>query len=480
MYVVTRDDLYLVPTAEVPVTNIHRDEIFEADQLPVRYVAYSPCFRREAGAAGAKTRGILRVHQFDKVEMVCFERPDDSGATLEWLTARAEIALQRLGLAYRVKLMASGDVGFTQAKKYDLEVWAPGAEDWLEVSSVSNFRDYQARRMNIRWRPEPGAKPEILHTLNGSGPGARPDGGGDHGGLPGARRLHPRARTSCDRGSGIASAPDDGGGRGRAGGRGAAGWTPAGVPRDTTRPGRPPERLQRERLGDVHAPGLGGRPRMAPHRGQLARDCSWCCWTIVTTSWRPPTPRPSCGTARTTACPAAGMTSCCRPSRTTRPAACRTPWARSRSWSIRPARGAACRARCSWACGRSARERRMRALIACVRPTWKERYPLVPIERYATWTRDDGLPFDPWMRLHAKLGGRIVRAVPHAMTIPGSVADWESWTGMAFPESGDYVVPRAAALVSIDRERGPGRLPRPQRLDDPRPRSTRHHPHPSS
>ena len=169
MYVVTRDELYLVPTAEVPVTNIHRDEIFEADQLPVRYVAYSPCFRREAGAAGAKTRGILRVHQFDKVEMVCFERPEDSGATLEWLVQRAEIALQRLGLAYRVKLMASGDVGFTQAKKYDLEVWAPGAEDWLEVSSVSNFRDYQARRMNIRWRPEPGAKPEILHTLNGSG-----------------------------------------------------------------------------------------------------------------------------------------------------------------------------------------------------------------------------------------------------------------------------------------------------------------------
>ena len=169
MYVVTRDELYLVPTAEVPVTNIHRDEIFEADQLPVRYVAYSPCFRREAGAAGAKTRGILRVHQFDKVEMVCFERPEDSGVTLEWLVERAEIALQRLGLAYRVKLMASGDVGFTQAKKYDLEVWAPGAEDWLEVSSVSNFRDYQARRMNIRWRPEPGAKPEILHTLNGSG-----------------------------------------------------------------------------------------------------------------------------------------------------------------------------------------------------------------------------------------------------------------------------------------------------------------------
>ena len=169
MYVVTRDELFLVPTAEVPVTNIHRDEIIEADQLPIRYVAYSPCFRREAGAAGVRTRGILRVHQFDKVEMVCFERPEDSSQTLEWLTERAEIALQRLGLAYRVKLMATGDMGFTQARKYDLEVWSPGVEDWLEVSSVSNFRDYQARRMNIRWRPEAGAKPEILHTLNGSG-----------------------------------------------------------------------------------------------------------------------------------------------------------------------------------------------------------------------------------------------------------------------------------------------------------------------
>jgi seryl-tRNA synthetase len=169
MYVVTRDDLYLVPTAEVPVTNIHRDEIIEADQLPIRYVAYSPCFRREAGAAGAKTRGILRVHQFDKVEMVAFVHPQESNDTLEWMTQRAEICLQRLGLPYRVKLMATGDMGFTQAKKYDLEVWAPGVEDWLEVSSVSNFRDYQARRMQIRYRPEPGAKPEILHTLNGSG-----------------------------------------------------------------------------------------------------------------------------------------------------------------------------------------------------------------------------------------------------------------------------------------------------------------------
>ena len=169
MYVVTRDDLYLVPTAEVPVTNLHRDEILEADQLPIRYAAYTPCFRREAGAAGKDTRGILRVHQFDKVEMVFFEKPEDSNEALEWLTERAEILLQRLGLAYRVLLMATGEMGFVQAKKYDLEVWSPGVEKWLEVSSCSNFRDYQARRMAIRWRPEPGAKPELVHTLNGSG-----------------------------------------------------------------------------------------------------------------------------------------------------------------------------------------------------------------------------------------------------------------------------------------------------------------------
>jgi seryl-tRNA synthetase len=169
MYVVTRDELYLVPTAEVPVTNLHRDEILEADQLPIRYAAYTPCFRREAGAAGKDTRGILRVHQFDKVEMVLFERPEDSAAALEWMTERAEILLQRLGLAYRVLLMATRDMGFTQARKYDLEVWAPGVERWLEVSSCSNFRDFQARRMAIRYRPEPGAKPELVHTLNGSG-----------------------------------------------------------------------------------------------------------------------------------------------------------------------------------------------------------------------------------------------------------------------------------------------------------------------
>jgi len=169
MYVVTRDDLYLVPTAEVPVTNLHRDEILDAIELPIRYAAYTPCFRREAGAAGKDTRGILRVHQFDKVEMVLFERPEASAEALEWMTGRAEDLLKRLGLAYRVLLMATREMGFTQARKYDLEVWAPGVERWLEVSSCSNFRDFQARRMAIRYRPEPGSKPELVHTLNGSG-----------------------------------------------------------------------------------------------------------------------------------------------------------------------------------------------------------------------------------------------------------------------------------------------------------------------
>jgi seryl-tRNA synthetase len=169
MYVAARDDLYLIPTAEVPVTNLLRDEILEPDSLPRRYVAYSASFRREAGAAGKDTRGILRVHQFDKVEMVSFTRPHASSDELEWLTGCAETLLQRLGLAYRVVLMSTREMGFVQAKKYDLEVWAPGAQRWLEVSSVSNFRDYQARRMAIRFRPESGAKAELVHTLNGSG-----------------------------------------------------------------------------------------------------------------------------------------------------------------------------------------------------------------------------------------------------------------------------------------------------------------------
>ena len=168
MYVVTRDNLYLVPTAEVPVTNLHRDEIIDGASLPIRYCAYTPCFRREAGAAGKDTRGILRVHQFDKVEMVLFERPEASAEALEWMTGVAEKILQRLGLAYRVVLMSTREMGFVQAKKYDLEVWSPGVERWLEVSSCSNFTDYQARRMAIRHRPEAGAKPELVHTLNGS------------------------------------------------------------------------------------------------------------------------------------------------------------------------------------------------------------------------------------------------------------------------------------------------------------------------
>ncbi len=168
MYVVTRDGLYLVPTAELPVTNLHRDEILDAGSLPIRYCAYTPCFRREAGAAGKDTRGILRVHQFDKVEMVLFEHPDASAAALEWMTGVAESLLQRLGLTYRVLLMSTGEMGFVQAKKFDLEVWSPGVETWLEVSSCSNFRDYQARRMAIRHRPEPGARAELVHTLNGS------------------------------------------------------------------------------------------------------------------------------------------------------------------------------------------------------------------------------------------------------------------------------------------------------------------------
>jgi seryl-tRNA synthetase len=169
IYEVPKDELFLVGTSEVSLASLHADTKLEADELPLRYAGFSTCFRREAGAAGRDTRGILRVHQFDKVEMVSFVAPGESEAELEWLTGRAEVLLQRLGLAYRVLLMSTREMGFVQARKYDLEVWAPGAERWLEVSSVSNFRDYQARRMAIRHRPEPGAKPELLHTLNGSG-----------------------------------------------------------------------------------------------------------------------------------------------------------------------------------------------------------------------------------------------------------------------------------------------------------------------
>lgn len=168
LYVAERDDLWLIPTAEVPVTNLHTDEILAADQLPLRYTAYTPCFRREAGAAGADTRGLLRVHQFDKVELVRYETPERSREALEEMTREAEVVLQRLGLAYRVLLLSTGDMGFGSAMTYDLEVWAPGVERWLEVSSVSVCSDFQARRANLRFRPAPGEKPEFLHTLNGS------------------------------------------------------------------------------------------------------------------------------------------------------------------------------------------------------------------------------------------------------------------------------------------------------------------------
>ena len=167
MYV-TEDGLYLVPTAEVPVTNLHRNAILAADELPRAYVAYTPCFRREAGAHGRDTRGIIRVHQFDKVELVRFCRPDDSPAELEKILSHAESILQRLNLPYRVVLLATGDVGFASAMTYDLEVWAAGVGAWLEVSSASTFTDFQARRANIRYRPEPRAKPEYVHTLNAS------------------------------------------------------------------------------------------------------------------------------------------------------------------------------------------------------------------------------------------------------------------------------------------------------------------------
>ncbi len=168
MYVATKDDLYLVPTAEVPVTNIHRDEILKEDQLPVKYCAYTPCFRREAGSYGKDVRGLNRLHQFDKVELVKVVHPGVSYNELESLREDAELLLQKLGLHYHTLLMCTGDMGFTQTKKYDLEVWSIGQQRWLEVSSISNFESFQARRMNIRFRPRGEGKPEFVHTLNGS------------------------------------------------------------------------------------------------------------------------------------------------------------------------------------------------------------------------------------------------------------------------------------------------------------------------
>ena len=168
LYRDSEEDLWLIPTAEVPLTNLHREEILGEQLLPLSYVAQTPCFRREKAAAGKDTRGIKRVHQFNKVELYKFVKPEQSDSELENLVANAETLCQRLGLAYRVVALCTGDLGFQSSKTYDIEVWAPGSEEWLEVSSCSTCNDFQARRANIRYRPRAGAKPEFLHTLNGS------------------------------------------------------------------------------------------------------------------------------------------------------------------------------------------------------------------------------------------------------------------------------------------------------------------------
>ena len=169
LYRDVEDDLWLLPTAEVAVTNLHRDEILDAEKLPLHYVAYTPCFRREKMSAGRDVRGIKRGHQFDKVEMYKFVTPETSYAELESMLATAEELLRRLELPYRVLELCTGDISFAAAKGYDLEIWAPGQEAWLEVSSCSNCTDYQARRANVRYRRDSEAKPEFVHTLNGSG-----------------------------------------------------------------------------------------------------------------------------------------------------------------------------------------------------------------------------------------------------------------------------------------------------------------------
>ncbi|MFZ0389007.1 MAG: serine--tRNA ligase, partial [Calditrichia bacterium] len=169
MYYVERDDLYLIPTAEVPVTNLHRDEILAAEDLPVKYCAYTACFRREAGSWGKDTRGFLRVHQFNKVELVKIVPPETSYQELELLLRDACRILELLGIPYRVVELCSGDLSFAAAKCYDIEVWSPAEKRWLEASSCSNFEDFQARRMNLRYRPSSTSKPVFPHTLNGSG-----------------------------------------------------------------------------------------------------------------------------------------------------------------------------------------------------------------------------------------------------------------------------------------------------------------------
>ena len=169
MYVCEKDDLFLVPTAEVPVTNLHRDEILNPEELPIYYVAYTPCFRREAGSYGKDTRGILRVHQFDKVELVKFVKPETSYEELEKLAADAEEVLQLLKIPYRVRLLCTGDLSFAAAKCYDIDAWAPGVGNYLEVSSCSNYEAFQSRRIGIKYKPDPKSRPEYVHTLNGSG-----------------------------------------------------------------------------------------------------------------------------------------------------------------------------------------------------------------------------------------------------------------------------------------------------------------------
>lgn len=169
LYHDVEDDIWLVPTAEVPLTNLHRDEILEPGTLPLDYVAYTPCFRREKMSAGRDVRGIKRVHQFDKVEMYKFTTPETSDSELEAMISDAEEICRQLGIPYRVKQLCTGDLGFAAALAYDLDMWAPGCGEWLEVSTLSNCRDFQARRANIRFRREPGSKPEFVHTINGSG-----------------------------------------------------------------------------------------------------------------------------------------------------------------------------------------------------------------------------------------------------------------------------------------------------------------------
>lgn len=169
MYRLSEEDMFLIPTAEVPLTNLYREEILPDAELPKAFTAYSPCFRREAGSHGKDTRGLLRVHEFDKVELVRYTRPEESRAQLELLTNHAEKIVQLLELPYRVVLLAAGDTSFASARTYDLEVFAPGVGKWLEVASCSTFTDFQSRRANIRYRPAGGGKPQFVHTLNGSG-----------------------------------------------------------------------------------------------------------------------------------------------------------------------------------------------------------------------------------------------------------------------------------------------------------------------